>query len=278
MKAQISLNGKQLYEISGITEIGLDQNHPGVTTLWAGKNRNRRIVASVPKGHTVVGIPDNEKKIEHIVDPEVLKEVDDLSDKLKRSLDHFRHITDGFMVKNGDDVFIPINSIYNFFISMPQKFHEDLEYPFGYFLTQEKCDLHCRYLNSMKKSVAVENKPKELTIWDYIKGNEYHIAPFGDIEKSGFQSCSNYPTVEIAEKVLLYGLLQSVAHKLNDGWNPVDTHSKWYLILEDCKLSTMVVGDGCDGVGCPFFKSRELAEQAIRIFENSKFDLKKLFV
>jgi len=64
MKAKISLNGKLLYTIGGVTGIGMDSNHPGVTILYKGKINTREYVmfAIIPKGHTVVCIPDKPKE------------------------------------------------------------------------------------------------------------------------------------------------------------------------------------------------------------------------
>jgi hypothetical protein len=221
MKAQISLNGKLLYTISGVTEIGLDTDHPGLTTLWAGKGKDRRMIASVPKGHTVVGIPENVKKVEHIVDPGTMDEIKEYVSLQERMIELAK---------------IPIRFKYEY--------------------------------------AGAETKPKELTLEDCVKDSVYVINAVGEIRpmsicNSGKYGC--YPTSVIAEKVLLYGLLQSVAYKLNEG--------------KEGGRSIIYLGDNeLDVTDCVFRKSdepkfytNELARQAIKIFENSKFDLKKLF-
>lgn len=106
---------------------------------------------------------------------------------------------------------------------------------------------------------------EELTLEECV-GNCTYLMPSNPLESGGFPF---YPTESIAEKVALYGLLQSVAHKLNGN----NRFPSWWIYLEDGKLKI-------DDYPCsldPLFGTKELAEQAIRIFANSKFDLKKLY-
>ena len=115
----------------------------------------------------------------------------------------------------------------------------------------------------------------ELTLEDCVKDNVCVVNVLGDIRStsicnSGKYGC--YPTSAIAEKVLLYGLLQSVAWKLNEGKT-----GKWIICLCDGKPYVADWKIISNQYGNPLFATKELAEQAIKIFENSKFDLKKLF-
>jgi hypothetical protein len=114
------------------------------------------------------------------------------------------------------------------------------------------------------------DEPKELTLEDCVKesfemiNKEYRLL---DVLKG------IYPTKEIAEKVLLFGLLQSVAWKLNEGKN-----GDWFIFCHDNMLITDEWIRRKENYHVtPVFASKDLALQAIRIFENSKFDLKKLF-
>jgi len=114
----------------------------------------------------------------------------------------------------------------------------------------------------------------ELTLEDCVKDNESTFTDHGrltiwDSAKDGY---GLYPTESIAEKVLLYGLLQSVAWKLNEGKT-----GKWIICLCDGKPYVADWKIISNQYGNPLFATKELAEQAIKIFENSKFDLKKLF-
>ena len=126
---------------------------------------------------------------------------------------------------------------------------------------------------------------EELTLEDCIKDNTVMFLGDGGTT-NWYQSIDpkemldQYPTKEIAEKVLLYGLLQSVAYKLNGG----DLRNRGYAIMEDKDKGIDDYVHGYFGVYLvtgdsiyPLFRTEELAEQAIKIFENSKFDLKKLF-
>jgi hypothetical protein len=85
----------------------------------------------------------------------------------------------------------------------------------------------------------------------------------------------NYPTKAIAEKVLLYGLLQSVAHKLNGGTD-IKGGIVWQIYLRDGEL-IVFNSTYTKGFAMPLFRTESLAEQAISIFSKSKFDLKKLY-
>lgn len=115
---------------------------------------------------------------------------------------------------------------------------------------------------------------EELTLEDCVRDNRWYNNMRGIAVQvvSGSEIRNQYPTEAIAEKVLLYGLLQSVAHKLNEGKDGCGRFVIAYsdkIIVAQCGTTTTWTD--------PLFKTREIAEQAIRIFANSKFDLKKLY-
>ena len=124
----------------------------------------------------------------------------------------------------------------------------------------------------LNKSISINGKPyrlvpveAELTLEDCVKRNRFvHCDPFNAI--------GNYPTEAIAEKVLLYGLLQSVANKLNEA---IVCDQQYIIVLRNGKLEVIEY----NGVRTsdPMFYSRGWADQAISIFAKSKFDLKKLY-
>lgn len=58
MKVQISINGKILYTISGIDKIESENVIPFRSILRVDNN----IVATIPKGHLTIVIPENQKK------------------------------------------------------------------------------------------------------------------------------------------------------------------------------------------------------------------------
>jgi hypothetical protein len=138
--------------------------------------------------------------------------------------------------------------------------------------------------DKMPDSVLVNGKPfklipdeKELTLEDCMNGST--MSDFGVNDKYRW-----YPTKAIAEKVLIYGLLQSVAHKLNNLPCSSHTHSlglhpvvrEWYIFLYRNKLDVTyreTYQNACQVI----FDTKELAQWAISIFAKSKFDLKKLY-
>jgi len=134
------------------------------------------------------------------------------------------------------------------------------------------------YTNENGKKFKLVPVEEELTIRDCMD-------PVTTFDKRGSivpatyrDSMINYPTKQIAKKVLLYGLLQSVAYKLNGDWSP-----NWNNEAEPKFRIEMNVDNELDGWstesndGLPVFKSKELGKQAISIFAKSKFDLKKLY-
>lgn len=127
------------------------------------------------------------------------------------------------------------------------------------------------YINSLSPK---PEKPKELTLEDCIENNKFVINAVGQIRNGYYDYCESYgmyPNYAIAEKVLLYGLLQSVARKLNEGKDVVSGYSITNYGDQFNFVSAL------KNSGTVLFATSELAEQAIKIFENSKFDLKKLF-
>jgi len=134
-------------------------------------------------------------------------------------------------------------------------------------------------LNKMKDEIIIEGirykrVEDELTLEDCVKYNNIALTWKGNQLPllSSTEGFGLYPTEAIAEKVLLYGLLQSVAYKLNEGKT-----GKWIICLCDGKPYVADWKIISNQYGNPVFATKELAEQAIKIFENSKFDLKKLF-
>jgi hypothetical protein len=105
---------------------------------------------------------------------------------------------------------------------------------------------------------------EELTLEDCVKDT------FHRFSGAGFWN-GVMPTIKMAEKHFLYGLLMCVAYKLNEG----KEGGRSIIYLDDNRIDvTDCVFRKSDE---PKFYTNELARQAIRIFENSKFDLKKLF-
>jgi len=107
----------------------------------------------------------------------------------------------------------------------------------------------------------------EPTLEDCVENSQFHFSHAYADDNYG-----KYPTESIAYKVFLYGLLQSVAHKLNESCN-----GKYVIRLDQGRLVPYIVVDiPSYGFDC-FFFTPDLANQAISIFAKSKFDLKKLY-
>ena len=115
----------------------------------------------------------------------------------------------------------------------------------------------------------------ELTLEDCVDGNKWFMTQVGTVDEGLNQGFNRYPNQAIAEKVLLYGLLCSVAHKLNETGRPTDPKTFYEILLKQKQLVIGLVGDY--DLGQPMFPSIETANQAISIFAKSKFDLKKLY-
>ena len=126
------------------------------------------------------------------------------------------------------------------------------------------------------KIILVE-KGKKLTYEDvseklFLNREVVHFNDAGEIETFTCEVGHSYPTnctsEKQAEKLLAINKLMNVAKWLNDGWEPdwdVDNPSseKYYIFIQwenigVSYINTMQSGD-------VYFKSRELAEQAIEI-------------
>lgn len=86
--------------------------------------------------------------------------------------------------------------------------------PFDYQVTLE---YHIMKDELIIDGIRYKRVEEELTLEDCLQGNYIGI-PYIATKITGCTTRHfNYPTEAIAEKVLLYGLLQSVAYKLNEG-------------------------------------------------------------
>jgi len=133
--------------------------------------------------------------------------------------------------------------------------------------TMKKDEIYTDENGKKFRFVPVE---EELTIEDCIKRNR-----IGCCNSSPYDAAMAYPTEAVAEKVLLYGLLQSVAHKLNGGTD-IKGGIVWQIYLRDGEL-IVFNSTYTKGFAMPLFRTESLAEQAISIFAKSKFNLKKLY-
>lgn len=90
---------------------------------------------------------------------------------------------------------------------------------------------------------------------------------YGDID--------NYTSLAQAKRTLAYNKLQNIAKYLNDGWKPDFTEdSNPYTICKNCAGGYSFLGNHKHQIGAIYFKTEELAKEAIRIMgEESLNDL-----
>lgn len=85
----------------------------------------------------------------------------------------------------------------------------------------------------------------------------------------------NYTSLAQAKRTLAYNKLQNIAKYLNDGWKPDFTEdSNPYTICKNCAGGYSFLGNHKHQIGAIYFKTEELAKEAIRIMgEESLNDL-----
>ena len=85
----------------------------------------------------------------------------------------------------------------------------------------------------------------------------------------------NYTSLAQAKRTLAYNKLQNIAKYLNDGWKPDFTEdSNSYTICKNCAGGYSFLGNHKHQIGAIYFKTEELANEAIRIMgEESLNDL-----
>lgn len=123
---------------------------------------------------------------------------------------------------------------------------------------------------------TVKCDKKELT-YDYIakklfEHNEtYYIGNFANVDcikeaLCNYREANNCTSIKQARKLLAINKLMNVAKYLNNGWQPnwEDNHEKKYTIYIDNK-KLRITWNIFDNIDIVYFKTRELAQQAIKI-------------
>lgn len=97
----------------------------------------------------------------------------------------------------------------------------------------------------------------------YIGGKVKHISEMSDGHTEDYDNCK---TVEQAKRLLAFNKLQNIAKYLNKGWKPNfnDDSNKW-LITQDRDGDYNIYFCTEHSVGGVYFKTSELAEQAVRL-------------
>ena len=141
-----------------------------------------------------------------------------------------------------------------------------IQVPEGYEIDRENSTFEC-----------IKFKPKTLTYEDIalslFKGKTaYYLDGDGALLKTqlynyadGINDPNNAPTKQQWEKLLALNKLINVAKYLNEGWQPdfTDYQNKYYIYYFGNKPSISCIQN--TNFGIPYFKSHELAKQAIEI-------------
>ncbi len=139
--------------------------------------------------------------------------------------------------------------------------------PEGYEIDKENSTFECIKLK--KKSLTYEDVAKELFRCD----TSYYIDSTGNILNSVHSGYYRDPNTAISkkqlEKLLAINMLMNVAKYLNGDWKPnweIIGCDKWYFQVDKNEIEIMSTNN-IDNYAIVYFKSKELAKQAIDILE-----------
>ena len=133
-------------------------------------------------------------------------------------------------------------------------------------------------------ALAKAVEPKELTYNDvanrlFRDNISYYIGASGKIYQIGFTNIAandpnTSPTENQCKQLLALNMLHNVAYYLNEGWEPdwSNIKEKKYWMARDAEKNTILTINNVSihHVGGVYFKSRELAERAIKILGEAK--------
>ena len=148
--------------------------------------------------------------------------------------------------------------------------------PEGYVIDTEKSNLGEGEVVFKKKGITYKDVAKEL----FLSKEGYYINDCGLITQKTFGPCSykdeiNCASKEQAEKLLAINQLMNVAKYLNDGWTPnwENKEPKFYIrsVFDGFNINTTFDYNGA----AAYFKTSELARQAINIL--GKETIRKCF-
>lgn len=138
--------------------------------------------------------------------------------------------------------------------------------PDGYEIDRESSTLDCIKFKPIKKKLTYDGIVKEL----FKKKETFWINSYGNIGSSK-NGCTSQKQ---ARKLLAINQLMNVAKYLNGDWKPNwgCGESKYYLKID--KGGTILVGSFIKNrCGDIYFKSEELAKQAVEILGKNTIDL-----
>lgn len=141
-----------------------------------------------------------------------------------------------------------------------------IEIPEGYEVDKENSTFEKIVFKKVEEKLTYEKIAEKLFKYE----NHYYINSNGKIIKnlSGWYCPNAAPTKHQLEKLLALNKLMNVAHYLNDGWelNWNDGGQEKFLIYYDNVVKAIKIDSNMwYNYGIVYFKSKELAEQAIEI-------------
>ena len=138
--------------------------------------------------------------------------------------------------------------------------------PEGYEIDKDKSTFEKIVFKKVEERLTYEKIADKL----FKNKDHYYIEEDGTIVETsiGCQCPNNAPTSRQLEKLLALNKLMNVAYYLNDGWEPDWNNSaerKYFIYYISTHKIFKIDSNISINYGIVYFKSRELAEQAIKI-------------
>lgn len=144
--------------------------------------------------------------------------------------------------------------------------------PEGYEIDEKNSTFEKIVFKKIEKKLTYKDIAKEL----FTSKKHYYTNDFGTIKETAnkttnflcFLDSNNAPTQHQLERLLAINKLMNVAYYLNDGWEPdwKSLKESKYCLCYDYQVSKINIGNLCIiNYGLVYFKSKELAQQAIEI-------------
>lgn len=138
--------------------------------------------------------------------------------------------------------------------------------PEGYEVDKEKSTFEKIVFKKVKKKLTYEKIAEKLFQYE----NHYYIDSNGKIKKtlSGWYCPNAAPTEHQLQRLLAINKLINVAYYLNDDWKPNwddDTQEKYFVFYNHASKTIEIEYNKICNSEVTYFKSTELAEQAIEI-------------
>lgn len=141
-----------------------------------------------------------------------------------------------------------------------------IEIPEGYEIDKEQSSFEKIIFKKVEEKLTYEKIANKLFKFE----THYYIDSNGVIRKNsaGWLCPNTAPTEHQLKRLLALNKLMNVAYYLNDGWEPDWNNTKEYkhYLLYDHRNSKIITDSWYQlNQGLPMFKSKELAEQALKI-------------